>query len=1566
MKKVLFFWSLLLFTLVSVASQSRHTTIGMGDGTSYSCIFSCERAFAERVIRDEESDTTETNCDPVPASGFSEDFSGYTAANYTYTSDGILPPCWDVIGTTNEYRPHIFRGFTEPYNNCLVMSSGSNYHGGPTNIVVMPLLDDLSGKQVSFATSMNSMDRGGLTVGYVTDLNAGSFVALEEIPYNSCNEVVPYVYHEVDVSGVPTGARIAFKWDKLNNVSCLCTLDDIVIEDLSTCQKPSDVTVSDVTIHSASISWTDNNETPPPFWTLSLNGMDTIVEATSITFNNLAAGTIYGAKVKANCTEEESHWSTEVYFITDCDIQVAEGYTEDFSGYVYTNSSAECVSFSRFLPCWDNIYTGTVDCRPHVDKDENDDIYLLLISGEVAEFGAVSYAIMPEFDNVDSMELSFYYRMWNVSRGRLTVGYISDIHDAATFVALGAVPSSTSDRIYRDTLMNVPAGVRLAFKWDCTGCTWDYGCCIDDIHLTFAACDAPTDVSVNRDVLTWNGTAANYEIMIMVGQDTVVDTIVNANSYVITGLNDDDYATVRVRSICFDGYISEWSEAVAFYAAPCAPAPWCVDNNGIVNVTFGQTEIVNNNTHPSSEPFYGEYTSQVGNGAAGTYVPMSITYATGYTYGTIVWVNWNQDLEFTDDEVVYTGTSTNDNPTTLSCTFFIPPGTPVGNYRMRIGGSDSGFDNVISNGYGYNPCLTAAFTIYEDYTLSVTEMPSCLLPIDVTVSDVTGNSATFSWTDNNETAPESWTVNINGVDTNVTDNPVTFYNLTDNTTYTVRVRANCSATDYSDWSLPTTFTIPCYPISAENYSEDFNSYYATTDELAVGVLPDCWQYICSSSYDVAKPHIYSGHSSVTDSDNSLLLIAGHDMDFYYFYGEANYALMPVFEDLTGKQVTFRMKMSSTAGILTVGYVTDAGSALSFTALRTFSSVTVADTFSVVVNSVLADARIAFCWSSNAPYSGCYYCSIDDVVIEDMPSCVTPFDITVTNITATSAVIGWTDVNLTTPEMGWTVRLNGIDTLVSEVPFVVNNLIAASYNTVSVRSNCDADNASGWSPEVHFYTACGVVVVSDTHPFEEDFNDITAGIPYCWDNPEITGTTGGNPWGYSASGVTGGCARFNSGNNVVGYYNVLETPVLDIAELDRPTLSFQYKNPTGGDFDVLVSTDGGGTYTTLATGLTGVMNWTRMTIQLDNLESYDQVVIGFWGIGNFGMFDPFGDNDPYIDLDNVLVAECPSCMYPSDIEISNVTTNAATIDWTDHNAGVPQSWTISLNGADTVVTMHPFTIDNLVAGTIYTAMVRANCFDDDESVWSDGVSFHTACDLIVVTADNPYQDGFENQGICWDIEPIVGGEEFQWRIGENAIYAHDGDYFAVGSYEPGAESRLVSPVFDVTQIEPVLMFQHKQALFDLVAADEMGVYYRTAPMEEWIQLASYTTEFDEYTQETISLPNPSATYQISFVSVGHDGYYVFLDDISISDICSVPANAAIRAKVFPNPTTGRVTVESNAVNADITVYDMFGRIVMASKVVSERTVLDFKGYAQGLYIIRISDHQSCVNIKVVKE
>ncbi|MGH2666681.1 choice-of-anchor J domain-containing protein [Flavobacterium sp.] len=148
----------------------------------------------------------------------------------------------------------------------------------------------------------------------------------------------------------------------------------------------------------------------------------------------------------------------------------------------------------------------------------------------------------------------------------------------------------------------------------------------------------------------------------------------------------------------------------------CTPAPTSVDGSGITNVTIG---TINNSTTDEAG-HYGDYTAQITDVAQGLAVPFSITYETGYTYDTAIWVDWNNDYDFDDaGEDVYTGVSTNANPTTLTGSFIVPGTASLGNHRMRIGGQDGG--PVLT-------CYTDAYGTFEDYTINVI-LASCVPPV---------------------------------------------------------------------------------------------------------------------------------------------------------------------------------------------------------------------------------------------------------------------------------------------------------------------------------------------------------------------------------------------------------------------------------------------------------------------------------------------------------------------------------------------------------------------------------------------------------------------------------------------------------------------------------------------------------------------------------------------------------------------------------------------------------------------------------------------------------------------
>ena len=278
----------------------------------------------------------------------------------------------------------------------------------------------------------------------------------------------------------------------------------------------------------------------------------------------------------------------------------------------------------------------------------------------------------------------------------------------------------------------------------------DYSAAATKIIHTEIACPAPTGLAgvsdVQNAILTWTDTGAqSYQIVYATyptadPDNLTIDGSPNTNSYTKSDLAIDADYYFWVRANCGGEGYSTWAGPVSVHIGYCVPAPTSVDNGGITNVTFGTGDYVVNNSsnHPTSAPVYADFSSQIGGAEAGVESKIAITYGTGYTYMTYVWVDFDNSLTFDDDEIICSGQSTSNNPTTLTLTFTVPATTAAGDYRMRIGGADSEMDEE------GDPCYASSYGIFEDYTLRVISV-ACPAPTNLTATDVSPTTATLGW-----------------------------------------------------------------------------------------------------------------------------------------------------------------------------------------------------------------------------------------------------------------------------------------------------------------------------------------------------------------------------------------------------------------------------------------------------------------------------------------------------------------------------------------------------------------------------------------------------------------------------------------------------------------------------------------------------------------------------------------------------------------------------------------------------------------------------------------------------
>lgn len=972
------------------------------------------------------------------------------------------------------------------------------------------------------------------------------------------------------------------------------------------------------------------------------------------------------------------------------------------------------------------------------------------------------YLISPELTGTTSgVDVSFYYKKGGSFTETFMVGYSTTDASSSSFTWGEEITASSDWTLYNDFF---PAGTKyIAIAYTANDQYYLY---LDD--FTFAApatCAKPTAVTV-ADITTTSATISWTDNNMPTPSSWTIDvngteiTGITANPYTIETLTHSTAYTVRVKAVCSETDASDWSNTVNFTTACDATvvdadheffegfeettfAPNCW--NSIASGTYAWSRYTYQHHSGSASAHSGYYGDiylvmpdlQIGNDNTDVWLKFWSynSYPNDYDKNSVILINGNEETELWSPESV--SSSWTETAINLS---------EYKGQTIRLAFKYEG-----SNAHDW---------YLDDITVSFD--PTCLPPTEVTVDNITNTTAEISWTENNTTTPQGWIILLNDEEVEADSNPFPLNTLTSNTAYTVQVKALCSDTDESEYSAEISFRTLCdvVTIDEENiYTEDFEEYEASS-------FPDCWtRDVAYTSY----PYVIENSSYTTYSHN------GTKAMYMYFYGSANSNVIstPSFtNDINTLQVSFFARYSSTNPILEVGVMDQTTFEPVDTIVLTSTYPT--NAFTVMFNHYTGNGnRIAFriTPSGTSSYTS-YYTYLDDVTVELIPSCIAPSNVTVidSTITTTSALVAWTDNNNEAPANGWTLLVNGEEVLADANPFPLTGLTASTTYTVKVKANCAADDESAWSLDsATFATACDVMIVTEENPFNENFNGITADIPLCWDNEEGTTTNTSHRWNYYATGYTGACLRFNSYSNSNGNTNMLKTPVLDITALATPRVTFMYKNPTGGDFSVFVSTDGGETYTTeLATGLTAATNWTPMSIALTELEATDNVVIVFQGTSNYG------SGDAYIYLDNVVVEETPACLAPTNLSLDTVTTTYFQVSWTDNNEETPASWTVaySIDGGETFIEITGIDHDSAVVcnfdaplGDINVmAKVKANCDVDAESAWSDEINFVTPPTCPAPTAIEYSNVTGNSVTLSW----TAGGEETQWILSINGV------------------------------------------------------------------------------------------------------------------------------------------------------------------------------------------------------
>lgn len=260
-------------------------------------------------------------------------------------------------------------------------------------------------------------------------------------------------------------------------------------------------------------------------------------------------------------------------------------------------------------------------------------------------------------------------------------------------------------------------------------------------------CDKPTQVTATATSLTtanisWavpnTGTPNGYEYAVTTNEiHPESGTYTTALSITGIAVTPNVNSYLHVRSVCSaeDGN-SVWV-TYPFFTGYCVPVNTASTEYYITGITTtgGQTNFSSASPDFSA---YTDYTSQytVTSYPGGSFSIQATAPNATDTYLYTVWIDWNNDYDFDDEGERIIDTALLRSPAAIG-NITIPAGTPVGSYRMRIRNA--------RNGAPIPACGEQGSGEAEDYTLNVTDAPSCYPPFGLSVTAVDTTTAELRW-----------------------------------------------------------------------------------------------------------------------------------------------------------------------------------------------------------------------------------------------------------------------------------------------------------------------------------------------------------------------------------------------------------------------------------------------------------------------------------------------------------------------------------------------------------------------------------------------------------------------------------------------------------------------------------------------------------------------------------------------------------------------------------------------------------------------------------------------------
>ena len=1268
-------------------------------------------------------DTGSDSC--MMTAPFSENFDALTSG---------IPDCW-TQEASNSARAEWTYDATGHSGSCL--SFGDWY--GENSRLIFPAVDCSAltgGAQLSLCYKNPAISNGNkatLALYYRTS-DSGEWIAVDGFSITTATEewtcveillpnstAAPYYQLSLVATGYNTYPRV------------YAYIDDIVVGAPSACPRPSDFAAIP-TDNSLTLSWTENGSATA--WQLKV-GDDEWLDVTDnpYTLDHLTANTSYTVQVRSNCGGGDLSLPVSVSTRTLCSTQTIP-YNEPFTGHETGVAPA----------CWTTVVAS--DTYPKVVNTASyatDGNYLELYGSYSSHVSFIASPILES--NANTLYLSFDAWLSNYSRDTLYVGVMDNPADASTFTSVFSLVGNQNGGSWTNYEINLSAestiatstAKYIAFRFYGSS---DYGridnivvseppACAKPVNLTL---DGATDISLT---LSWIEAGSATKWVVKVGDGAWTET--TDNPYTIDGLAANTEYAVTVRAFCdpdtSDAVSGSFRTACAAQSVPysenfdamttnAAPSCWTVAlaySNYSGSYPYVATSAANGGSgnglyfYASSSNSNIIATPMLDRNANGCLVAFDARLANYSVVNLHVGV-MSDPSDASTFEGVYT-INGSDNAATWQP------------YEIDL----STFDAIASSDAKY---IAFKFDGSNDYcyldNLSVSIPLPCKKPTDLAATP-TANSLELSWTENG--TADQWLVKVDDGDYQLTsDNPYTVTGLAPSSTYTVEVRAYCGEGDTS-YAVVGTFNTDC-AIASVPYNEDF--------EGITSGLPNCWQQDATNETRSKWNFTADGRE-------------GNAVFFEDFWAESSRLIV----------VPVDCSSLTTDGVIRFAYKRTLGSSDTYVTATAYYRTAADGEWTAIDGWSLSetmdewnDVELTLPASANAPYyqvsilatgedtytpkPGLY---IDNLYIgpasdtPEPPSCDVPTGLTVSDITATSAIVSWTDVELPAADEGfigdWTLNMDE-NAQIHRTLTLDPSLHSALSGFGNDIPDADEDASVAGNEMTMSITAATGDQVNVTGTFSLEVTDGVT-LPF---NYSTTGTVTASGLNIEPADLTQSATLYNimpvsfTGTLTFAQPTALPdngTLTVGIASIDidgagSVSMGFVSGNATmsitGNGITAAGSKDAAdanqatyelvlvNTATDVETNITTSDN----PYSFENLTAETDYTVKIRTLCAENNTSDWSDAVPFTTLGE----EPASCDVPTALDVTNVTASSAVISWTGN---APQ-YELEINGQTTTVASAPYIAQGLSAETDYSVRVRAICDNDIASDWTSTVTFTT--------------------------------------------------------------------------------------------------------------------------------------------------------------------------------------------------------------------------------------------------